>query len=55
MATKIQISYDEDRERDRVLRQLRPVLTKAKVKDKKDKRPHKIVYIELADLPDGDP
>ena len=49
MTTKIQISYDEEHERDQVLRMLRPALTRAKVKDKKDKRPHKIVYIELAD------
>lgn len=55
MTIKIKMTYDEDHERDRVLRQLRPVLDRAKVKDKRDKQPHKTVYIELADLPGGDP
>lgn len=55
MTVKIKMTYDSDQERDRILQQLRPVLARAKVKDKKDKEPHKIVYIELADQTGEDP
>ena len=48
MTVKIKMTYDEDQERDQVLRQLRPIMDGAKVKDKRNKKPHKIVYIELA-------
>lgn len=49
MAVKIKMTYESDQERDQILRVLRPVLARAKVKDKRDKKPHKTVYIELAD------
>jgi hypothetical protein len=50
MAVKIKVSYENDQERDQILRMLRPAMTRAKVKDKRDKKPYKTVYIELAGL-----
>jgi hypothetical protein len=54
MTVKTKMTNESGQERDQVLRVLRPVLARAKVKDKKDKKPHKTVYIELADLPGGE-
>lgn len=49
MTVKIKMTYENDQERDQILRVLRPVLARAKVKDKRDKKPHKTVYIELTE------
>lgn len=55
MTVKIKMTYESDNERDRILRVLRPVLAKAKVKDKKDKKPHKTLYIEFKNSSEDDP
>ena len=53
MAVKMTISYDKDYELEEMLRVLQPILPRAKVKNKKDKQPHKIAYIEFIDKNKG--